>query len=366
MVKTENVENEENTGAGACISLMGTSEESNTIEGTNDWQELSFNFNSKSKKEVEIGFRLGGNKGNSKGKVWFSDIKVEKGKNDSDNNWNVVCFIMDNIDVNIDSKEYDFSMSSEDKALIKDNLERFKNTCEEFSNGNMTVTTNLIEIKDVINTISYDQENGFYVAAEDVKDIIDPYLKQEEYDHIFIAIRMGDANKNSEIPVNDWIGLGGMDYNGIGFSNLRLPNDLKNSYMYKYSSRYNTFPEEVFVHEFLHTLERNLKERDYEIPALHDNSKYGYESDGANSLKEWYRDYMAKEIKDSNGNLIGLDSVVYSTKPVQNSNFELGEEIEFDNEPSNFFSGIYQLFMNLGKIKGTELQEVNDTTVTTN
>ena len=45
-----------------------------------------------------------------------------------------------------------------------------------------------------------------------------------------------------------------MDYYGIGFSNIRLPNDSK-SYIYKYDSRINAFPEEVFLHEFLHFLE---------------------------------------------------------------------------------------------------------------
>ena len=52
-----------------------------------------------------------------------------------------------------------------------------------------------------------------------------------------------------------------MDYYGIGFSNIRLPNDSK-SFIYKYNTRINTFPEEVLLHEFLHSLERNSKEYD--------------------------------------------------------------------------------------------------------
>lgn len=38
-----------------------------------------------------------------------------------------------------------------------------------------------------------------------------------------------------------------MDLHGIGYSNIRLPND-QNSYIYTYDSRANTFPEEVFIH----------------------------------------------------------------------------------------------------------------------
>ena len=69
-----------------------------------------------------------------------------------------------------------------------------------------------------------------------------------------------------------------MDYYGIGFSNIRLPNDSK-SYIYKYNERINTFPEEVLLHEFLHSLERNAEECGYERPALHDYQKYGYENE---------------------------------------------------------------------------------------
>lgn len=51
---------------------------SRAITGTNDWQEMTFMFNSKNETEVDIGFRLGGFDTLSKGKVWFSDFKMEK------------------------------------------------------------------------------------------------------------------------------------------------------------------------------------------------------------------------------------------------------------------------------------------------
>ena len=82
------------------------------------------------------------------------------------------------------------------------------------------------------------------------------------------------------------IGLdcGAMEYNGIGYSNIRLPDD-RNSNIYKYTSN-NTFPEEVFVHEFLHTLERNEEENGNDIAALHDYELYGYSQDIINGLEE--------------------------------------------------------------------------------
>ena len=53
-----------------------------------------------------------------------------------------------------------------------------------------------------------------------------------------------------------------MDYYGIGYSNIRLPNSSK-SYVYRYNTKINTFPEEVYT----------LK------PAKNTNFKYSYDLD---------------------------------------------------------------------------------------
>ena len=173
----------------------------------------------------------------------------------------------------------------------------FKSSINELSKGKIRANCVVKEIQEPITSMSYDEENGYYVGPYDVRNVIDKYIKEGQYDHIFAIFRTGDINAKSEIPVNDWIGLGGMDYLGIGFSNIRLPND-ENSYTYKYSSRINTFPEEVFIHEYLHTLERILKEQNYDIPALHDYEKYGYENESKVGLKRWYEDYMNCEIQN--------------------------------------------------------------------
>ena len=105
MVKTENIENENpKANSGAQIAIVETTECSKSIRGTNNWQKLEFIFDSKNREEVEIGFRLGGNSSNSKGTAWFSDFKLEEGSKDNSTNWNVACFIMKNIDVNINNQ----------------------------------------------------------------------------------------------------------------------------------------------------------------------------------------------------------------------------------------------------------------------
>ena len=366
MVKTENVESDKPETSGACISIMGTADQTIPIQGTTDWQKVTLLVDSKEQDTLDISFRLGGYDGYSKGKAWFSDIHVEEGVKDETSDWNVVCFLIDNIDVNVEGKQYTYSLTQEDKDLLKDNLKRFANTVESFSNNAMTVSYQTVEIKEPLTSLSYDQENYYYVAAKDVKPLIDDYVQKNEYDHIFIGIRMGDTL--SSIPVNEWIGLGSMRYDSIGFSNIRMPNDLRNSTMYKYNIKNDTFPEEVFVHEFLHSLERNLTEKGYTFPALHDNEKFGYENQNKTGLKEWYRDYMRCNI-DSNAGKTGLDQIVYKTKPIQLSDFKYAQEIKFENVPHNIIDIVSQIISNFKQVmssnSNSEINETNYVTITT-
>ena len=117
-----------------------------------------------------------------------------------------------------------------------------------------------------------------------------------------------------------------MDYYAIGYSNIRLPNNSQ-SYIYKYNTRINTFPEEVFLHEFLHSLERTAQEYGYEVLDLHDYETYGYKNEALIGQKEWYKDYMNKQIKTASG-YIGLPEEIYTFKPAKNSNFEYSYKLE--------------------------------------
>ena len=138
-----------------------------------------------------------------------------------------------------------------------------------------------------------------------------------------------------------------MDYYGIGFSNIRLPNDSE-SYIYKYNTRINTFPEEVFLHEFLHSLERNAEEYGYSIPALHDYEKYGYENERLVGQKTWYKDYMNKNISTKDGN-IGLPEEIYTLKPAKKSDFNNSYKLaDAFKQPENIIEEIIEIFKNLG------------------
>ena len=135
-----------------------------------------------------------------------------------------------------------------------------------------------------------------------------------------------------------------MELYNIGFSTIRLSTN-KNSYTYEYKLGINTFPEETYVHEFLHTLEKNCLDYGYNRLELHDYEKYGYKEEGTVGLKQWYADYMNCKILDSETNTyVGLNKEVYTLKPAHQSNFDYPLEIEFVHEPQNIIEEIREVF----------------------
>ena len=198
MVKTENVKPEGDiSGVGAQIS----------ITGTQDWQKIEMIFNSKDREEVDIGFRLGGYLGKCIGTAWFSDFTFEEGTISQNNNWKFACFIFENTDVVLNGKEINISMSETDINDIRDTIKRFGANIKDLSGNKMTADYDTYIVKEPITKLSYDEEFGYYVAAEDVEDSIKDVVKQNEYDHIFVIIRLGNEEYRNDIQVNDWIGL---------------------------------------------------------------------------------------------------------------------------------------------------------------
>lgn len=331
MVKTSNVQQLDNVSvAGAQIILKGTEEHSEVLSGNNDWTKLEFCFNSKNNDKVEIGFRLGGNGYETKGTAWFSELSIEEGFQSEDTTWNFACFIFNNVNAKLDNGiQIKESLTNAEVYNFKDSMRRFKTSAAELSKSKMQVTYNVMEISEPITTLTYDEENGYYISEKDVYSIIEQYLKNEEFDHIFICTKLPNENQLGLQNVTDWIGLGSMEYCGKGFSNIRIPESNTDG-IYTYSNN-NNFPEEVLLHEFLHTLERNSGEYGFEVPELHSNSNYGYQESRTDGLRLWYKDYMNKEIK---GN-IGLPNEIYKYKPVQLSNFKYSNKLTLLDEPRN-------------------------------
>ena len=283
------------------------------------------------------------------GTAWFSKFSIEKGVQDKSSEWNFALFICENLDVDIEKngeqQNVRTSMTKDDVNTMVVDMKRFQNSIKTLSGNQMTAKINIYKLSKPITTLSYDEENGYFIAPKDVENLIDDTILQENFDHIFIVAKYGDNfNQEDDVPVKDWIGLGYMDYYGLGFSVIRIPNN--ENIFYEHDSDLNKFPEEVYVHEFLHSLERELNERDYNIPELHSYRKYGYKNSLAEGQKDWYRDYMQKKIYTDSG-YIGLDSAVYTIKPVKESCFINAIKLNYFDEPRTVFGEIGKLFSTL-------------------
>ena len=208
MVKTENVIPENDiSGIGAQISIIETTEKSIAITGSNDWQKIEMIFNSKDREEVDIGFRLGGYLGKCTGTAWFSDFTFEEGITTQNKNWNFACFIFENTDVVVNEKEVKLSMTHNDISDIKDTIERFETTVSQLSQNKMTAECDIYKVENPISKLTYDQEFGYYVAPEDIENSIKDTIESNDYDHIFVIIRLGNEEYTNDIQINDWIGL---------------------------------------------------------------------------------------------------------------------------------------------------------------
>lgn len=353
MVKTKDVVNSENNiMGGAQICLNGTEEHSEVLYGNNDWTKLEFYFNSKNNNKVEIGFRLGGNLLEASGIAWFSDLQLEKGISTEESTWNFGCFILNNMDVKLENEEIKTSFTDKEKMLVTSNMARFQTTIEEMSKGKIKIKYNIIEIQEPVTSISYDFENGYYIGEKDVYSLINSYVEQNEYDHIFVCTNMPLEKELLNESVHEWVGLGNMMYCGKGYSNIKIIDS-----QLEYSSK-NTFPEEVFLHEFLHTLERNAQEYGYQVPKLHDYEIYGYKNDAIDGLRDWYNDYMNSNIL-SEGKYIGLPEEIYQLKPINSSYFKYAYKTDDLEEPKNVsevFRSIFTKIENVFKNRNTSYE----------
>ncbi len=191
MVKVDSVIAEKyNSGVGAQISIEGSTERSNAISGTTDWEKIELIFNSKNRESVNIGFRLGGYLGQAKGTAWFSDFKIEEGVADTSNEWKFACFIFEQVNVNLDGKIVKVKVDQNDISDITNTLDRFESTCKTLSNGKMEAKCDKYIIKDPLTSLSYDDEFAYYAASEDVDKYIRKTIKENDYDHIFIVVKL--------------------------------------------------------------------------------------------------------------------------------------------------------------------------------
>jgi hypothetical protein len=167
---------------------------SKIVRETNDWEYISLSFNTGNNENVDIGFRLGNNGMQCTGTAWFSDFKLEKGQKINSSNWNVGCFVFNTTNLSVGTgtnlTEFNYKINNNDVNDIKVNLERFKTSMNEFTNGKININYEVNLINTPLTSVSYSDEFGYYVSSADVKEVIDAFQIDKKYNYIFVCVRL--------------------------------------------------------------------------------------------------------------------------------------------------------------------------------
>ena len=133
---------------------------------------------------------MGGYLGDVKGEAWFSNFTIEEGIATNDNNWKFACFIFEQTDVNLNGNQINLQVTSTDVRDIENMIKSFESTCEIISQSKMKAKCDTYHINTPLAKLSYDDEFGYYVAPEDVEEQIKDTISNNDYDHIFVIVRL--------------------------------------------------------------------------------------------------------------------------------------------------------------------------------
>ena len=237
---------------------------------------------------------------------------------------------LDAADVDGNVGHFDIEMSYEEADyLVYEMSERFSNRVSEYTNGlvNVEITPLLYD------EVTYMEKNGedLYLVADSFPDIKDEF---PEYNTVMstIRVRSGDGD---EIRTG-WDGLALSDWwpGSFGFT-MAQTSDIP-SYevpsLLAFSDD-NPVPEEVYIHEWLHTFEEfeiKMKNCDGNPDTA---GEHGYEcltTSGENGNYEFYRDLLNRNVWDDKiHDYVGMDTDLWHTyamlMDIAKGRYEYGE-----------------------------------------
>ncbi len=57
-------------------------------------------------------------------------------------------------------------MTTMEKSIVENNMQRLQNSIADMSNNQMSITYDIIEIKEPLTSLSYDEDNGYYIGEK--------------------------------------------------------------------------------------------------------------------------------------------------------------------------------------------------------
>jgi len=262
-------------------------------------------FNSGNSTMAKIELILGTKDNHCTGTAWFDQIIIEEQTPVISTTWEFLVLVFPNTNISLNGNRYQSKMTGADIEDIRDLLSRTKNSLENLSNNRMRANMDIKIIDNPISSLTTYKDN-WWVSPKDISTIIDHYLSIKEYDHVISVVTLNGRGSTNPVPNISWEGLGGINHGDVGYSVINKPaNDSLNG------NTSLSFRERTFIHEFLHTLERDGLSSGYNIPDLHDRESFGYTN--VDNYRSWYKDYMTENIYDNTINRrIGIPKEMYN------------------------------------------------------
>lgn len=218
-------------------------------------------------------------------------------------NWSMLWIVVKRIDADGEDRNgkkahIDVEMSDEEaEYLLYDMPERFSKRVKEYTDGLVNVRITPL-LYDEVNYL--DKDAYWDLVPESFEDIKDSFSK---YNSVMVTERLSEVGKE-RVLAQDWTGMGyTRNFPGnYSFSQVATGDQMAyedGSYLAVFDG--NPVPEEVYIHEWLHTFE-DFEELMLDCDGNPDDAeKHGYEcrtTFGANGFYEYYEDLLNREVWD--------------------------------------------------------------------
>ena len=310
-IRTENVINHENqeNPIGACLSTNDWFC-SKSLFGTNDWQSVGVLGRSDEEGRLWVSFNLGYTFNTCSGCAWFENVRFQPilPTRNHKNTWRFLAVIVSESGIDTEHEGsrlcLSHSMSEQERHLIRKSLYDFERDFCEDGEGLVDCKVDILELRKKC-TAYTKADIGYLISGPDACR----YLEEngvciEKYDHVFMIVFQ------PSLPAN-YFGLGGLPIKGsVGFS-LILHADANNSLHYLSGKRENTWIPTIYMHEFLHSIERCANALRLPVPMV-DGDRFGYPE--VDEYRLWYRDFIHNRLW-KNGKNHGVDARIWQLRP---------------------------------------------------
>jgi hypothetical protein len=197
-------------------------------------------------------------------------------------------------------------MSNEQYIAICKSIDDFKSDITSKSNWQITANTTIIKCDTELSDYSK-LSFGYYIDAKDAFEYLEnENISMDSYDHVFFVTCFPDLPRS-------YFGLGGTFIQGdCGFSFIVYGSGAMDSTEYCYNISQTNWPAGLYVHEFIHSLERYAAKFGYFVPSADGAEKYGYEN--IDHWRNYYTDILNNNVFHD-GEYIGVPFEVWSLPP---------------------------------------------------